>query len=326
MTRLRIGCVGLGFIGGRHLSALSAMPDVEIVAVADPVADRARTVAEKFGARNYDDGVELINNEVLEAVWLCLPPFAHGPAEQAAVDRALPFFVEKPLAHDLDTATTIAAQVDQLGLLTGVGYHWRHLDIVGAALRRLQEAPAQLITGYWLDSTPAVPWWSRRASSGGQLVEQTTHLFDLARLLVGEVHTVTAVESRLSRDSWPEADVPTASTAILQFSSGAIGSISSSCLLSRRHAVGLQVVAQDCVLELHEATLSDHRLRVVTGQGDQTEDSEQDPISLEDRAFVAALQGDTAGIRVSYGEALRTHALACAADRSAREGAAVQLT
>lgn len=244
MTRLLVGCVGLGFIGGRHLLALDAMPDVEIVAVADPVADRARAVAEKFGARSYDDGVKLINNEVLDAVWLCLPPFAHGPAEQAAVERALPFFVEKPLAQDLDTATTISEQVDQLGLLTAVGYHWRHLSIVGDALRRLQDAPPQLITGYWLDTTPAVPWWSRRNSSGGQLVEQTTHMFDLARLLVGEVHTVTAVESRLRRDSWPEADVPTASTAVLQFTSGAIGSISSGCLLSRRHAVGLQVVAQ----------------------------------------------------------------------------------
>ncbi len=249
MTRLLVGCVGLGFIGGRHLLALDAMPHVEIVAVADPVADRARAVAEKFGARSYDDGVKLINNEVLDAVWLCLPPFAHGPAEQAAVERALPFFVEKPLAHDLDTATTISEQVDQLGLLTAVGYHWRHLSIVGDALRRLQDAPPQLITGCWLDTTPAVPWWSRRNSSGGQLVEQTTHVFDLARLLVGEVHTVTAVESRLRRDSWPEADVPTASTAVLQFTSGAIGSTRAvacsavatplACRLSRRTAFSI---------------------------------------------------------------------------------------
>jgi predicted dehydrogenase len=53
--------------------------------------------------------------------------------------------------------------------------------------------------------------------------------------------------------------------------------------------------------------------------------SGQDPIAAEDREFLDVLLGRTARTRVPYEEALRTHALACAADRSAREGVPVRL-
>jgi myo-inositol 2-dehydrogenase / D-chiro-inositol 1-dehydrogenase len=53
--------------------------------------------------------------------------------------------------------------------------------------------------------------------------------------------------------------------------------------------------------------------------------SDQDPVAREDREFVDALRGQGA-VRVPYAEALRTHALVCAADRSAREGVPVRVT
>jgi uncharacterized protein YifE (UPF0438 family) len=52
--------------------------------------------------------------------------------------------------------------------------------------------------------------------------------------------------------------------------------------------------------------------------------STQDPIAREDREFVAALRGEREAVTVSYAEALRTHALAAAADRAAREGVRIR--
>ena len=54
--------------------------------------------------------------------------------------------------------------------------------------------------------------------------------------------------------------------------------------------------------------------------------SDQDPIAAEDSAFVAALLGREDDVRVPYDEALRTHALVCAVDQSARTGLAVDLS
>ena len=317
MSPLRVGCVGTGFIAGRHLAALHGFPDVTVVAVADPVRERAEQAAARCGGRAYADGLEMLAAEDLDAVWLCVPPFAHGPLEDAAVDRGLPVFVEKPLALDLPPAVRLAERVRQSGLLTAVGYHWRALTVVQQARRIVQETPAQLVTGAWLDRTPAVPWWSQRTGSGGQLVEQTTHLVDLARLLVGEVESVQALETTSPRSGWPGADVPTASAVLLRFRSGAVGTISSSCVLERRSRVGLQLTLEGRLLDVSERALSDHELRLVDADGEQVVQTDEDPIACEDRAFLDALAGRGEAL-VPYAEALRTHAVVCAADASAR--------
>lgn len=315
MSRLKIGCIGTGFIAGRHLGALAAMPEVEIVAVADPVVERADAAALGLGARAYDDGLALLAAEELDALWLCVPPFAHGPLERAALAADLPFFVEKPIGLDLAAAQEVATGVRARGLLTAVGYHWRYLDVVAQVRGVLGDVAPPLLLGEWLDATPRARWWSRRDESGGQMVEQTTHLFDLARLFGGEVVSVRAAEEMMTRELGAEADVPTASTAMLRFASGAIGSISSTCMLEGRYRVSLRLVVPDSVVELHERGLCDHELRI---DGVQVTRSDQDPVATEDRAFVDALLGRGDDVRVPYEEALRTHALVCAADCSAR--------
>lgn len=321
MTRLRVGCVGTGFIAGRHLAALSGFSDVEVVAVADPVEERAEQAAARSGGRAYDDGLAMLDAEDLDAVWLCVPPFAHGDLEDAAIDRGLPMFVEKPLALDLAAAARLAERVRERELLTAVGYHWRALTVVEQAQRIVRETPAHLVTGSWLDRTPAAAWWSRRAGSGGQLVEQTTHLVDLARVLVGEVRSVQALEVTRPRGAWPDADVPTASAVLLQFLDGAVGTISSSCVLERRSQVGLQLTLEGRLLEVSERALSDHELRLTDADGDEVVQTDEDPIAREDRAFLDALRGQ-GQVLASYEDALRTHAVVCAADASARSDAA----
>lgn len=322
---LRVGCVGTGFIAGRHLGALSSFPEVEVVAVADPIVDRAEAVAAQHGARSYADGVALVEQEELDALWVCVPPFAHGPVERAAVARGVPFFVEKPLALDLDTAEDLGRLVRDARLRTAVGYHWRYLDVVAQAAQALAGSAVQLVSGHWLDSTPAAPWWSQRGRSGGQVLEQTTHLFDLVRLLVGEVDAVSAVEVHVPRSQLPDADVPTATTTTLHFASGAVGTLSSSCVLDRRHRVGLQLVAEGVLVDLLERSLLDHELRVATRDEERVLTSKQDPVRDEDRAFVDALLGTGDDVRVPYDEALRTQALVWAADRSARERRPVEV-
>jgi len=322
----RVGCVGTGFIAGKHLAALTSFPDVAVVAVADAVPERAERVAAGIGARAYPDGLAMLATEDLDAVWLCVPPFAHGPLESAALERDLPFFVEKPLANDLCTAVRIADEVHRRSLLAGVGYHWRYLDVVARTRARCGETAPALVTGYWLDSTPPVPWWPDRSASGGQVLEQTTHIFDLARHVVGEVDAVHAQERRIKAAS-PVEDldgaVPAAATAQLRFRSGCLGTISSTRTLHARHRVGLHIFGDGFAAELSEASLTDHALLMADRDGTRLERVEEDPVEKEDRAFVDAVLGHDDDVRAPYAEALRSHALAWAADVSAREGRTV---
>jgi len=320
MTKTRIGFIGVGGIARRHLGVLEQFDDVELAGFADTDFDRAVDAASRYGARAYADHQALLDDPELDAVYICIPPFAHGEAERAVIARGLPFFVEKPLSLDLAVAEELAASVEQAGLVTAVGYHWRYIDTVEEARRRLADNPAQLISGYWLDQTPPPPWWWRMDRSGGQMVEQTTHIIDLARYLVGDVVQVFGLAGHKDRDAYPGLDVPTASTASLRFASGAIGNLASTCLLEWGHRVGLHLFAEGLALEL-----TDHDIMIDVGQGRPVLHAGSDPVWKEDRDFVDAVRGETNRIRCPYGEALKTHRVALAISQSAREGRAIDI-
>lgn len=320
MEQVRVGVVGSGWIAGRHIGNLQSFADVRIVAIADPVLERARDQAERCGANSYASIQELLDRERVDAVYVCVPPFAHGPIEETLIAHKLPFFVEKPLATDLPTAERVAARVADLGLLTAVGYHWRYLDTTERAQELLSRNPARLALGYWLDFTPPPSWWARREGSGGQMVEQTTHIFDLARLLVGDVVEVHATGSTLSRPQFPEADVLDVSLATLRFAGGAVGNMASTCLLAWPHRIGLHLFGDALALELSESNLN-----VRSAQAEDAYTAGVDPFLLEDRAFIDAVQGKANRIRASYAEALKTHRITVAAEESARSGRTVWL-
>ncbi len=96
--RTRVGFIGAGIIANRHIGNLLAFEDVHVVAVTDLQVERARVAAARCGATAYTDYAEMLARERLDAVYVCVPPFAHGAPEDAAIERGLPFFVEKPLA------------------------------------------------------------------------------------------------------------------------------------------------------------------------------------------------------------------------------------
>jgi predicted dehydrogenase len=320
MTETRIGFVGAGIIAGRHLGDLLGFEDVRVTAIADPALERAQELAQRAGAKPYDDFAQMLDEEKLDALYICVPPFAHGAPEAAAIERGLPFFVEKPLAVDWATAEKSAAGVAARDLVTAVGYHWRYLDITEQAQELLARNPARLALGYWLDGTPPPAWWSKEAQSGGQMIEQTTHIFDLARLLVGEVESVYATGSRTDRPAFPDSDVLDVSTATLQFASGAVGTMASTCVLHWPHRIGLHLFGEGLALEM-----SEFELMVDVGRGRPVTRAEGDPFVREDRAFIDAAQGKANKIRATYAEALRTHRLTTAAAQSARERREVRL-
>ncbi|MGY1812675.1 Gfo/Idh/MocA family protein [Blastococcus sp. SYSU D00820] len=313
----RIGVVGAGFIAGRHVDSLSGIDGVTVTGVADPQRERAERLAGRAGATAYDGWEQLLGAGPLDALYVCVPPDAHGGVEDAALDLGLPLFVEKPLAADLGTAERLAARIEAAGLLTAVGYHWRHLDTVDRARELLADRPARLVLGAWLDKAPNVPWWARRDRSGGQTVEQATHLFDTARVLVGEVVEGWATGSR-SPDG--PGDIQDACTAAVRFAGGAVGSFANSCLAPRGARIGLELVAPGLRLWLTE-----HRLEVTDADGERVVERGHDPIEAEDRAFVAAVRGEGDDVRASYAEALRTHRLVTAVAAAAAGGGTVQL-
>jgi len=110
MRGCRIGLVGAGNVADRHARVLSRFDDVTLVGVTDVVPDAALRLAQRYDVPVFQD-LDGLLGAAPDAVYLCVPPFAHGVAEEAVLDADIPIFVEKPIAGDLPTAARLAALV-----------------------------------------------------------------------------------------------------------------------------------------------------------------------------------------------------------------------
>ena len=274
----------------------------------------------------YSSHRTLIEEAAVDALFFFLPPFAHGEPEMLAVERGLPFFVEKPVALSLATATAIEEAVLKKSLITSVGYQWRYSMSVQAAKAELCNRTIALVHGYWLGSAAyrtSPRWWTDIALSGGQLIEQSTHIVDLMRYFGGEVRTVYCRQiNRLVT----QLNIPDAGAVILQYDSGALGTLFSGCSAPKNtFRAGLDVVASGIYLEItQDGTL------IESGEGQRnyvsSNDPAQNPYLLQDQAFVDAVHtGDASKIHSSYSDAVKTLAITLAAEESSRTGRSVEL-
>ena len=95
---IRVAFVGAGGIAGFHLSHLVKIPDTRVVGFCDVDSSRAEAKAKDHKAKAYSDPRRMLDATKPDAVYVCTPPFAHGPYELDAVARGCHLFVEKPIA------------------------------------------------------------------------------------------------------------------------------------------------------------------------------------------------------------------------------------
>lgn len=304
---MKIAMIGTGWVAQQHLRVLANEPDIGIVGHVSPTFAHATTAAQRWGGRAYINHVDLLDHEEVDATWICVIPGAHGTLEHDLIAHRIPFFVEKPLATDRRTAEQIAAQVADSGVIAGVGYHWRALDTLPEVLHVIAENPPRMVLGAWHGTTPPSPWWGRHALSGGQIVEQATHLFDLARLLVGEADVLSASASRYERPAYPDADIANVSVALLRYQSGATGIFTATCLLDRAETVHLQLVCEGLLI-----TITPRSVTYDTNALRRKVRTHKDPFVVEDRAFLQAVrERNPHHLISSYADALHTHQLCC---------------
>jgi myo-inositol 2-dehydrogenase/D-chiro-inositol 1-dehydrogenase len=319
VTAVRIGMVGAGGVAQRHARVLSALPEVQLAGVTDVVPAAAEALAQAHGAKVVPDVTALLS-EGVDAVYVCVPPFAHGPAERAVIDAGVPLFVEKPISLNKDVAVDLAARIAERKVLTAVGHHWRYLAIVDKARALLADREVRLVSGAWLDKVPPVGWWPHRDRSGGPVVEQAAHVLDLARYLVGEVTQVSAIGSGIPPAA-EGADIDGSTVATLRFAGGAIGTLAATCVLGWKERAGLEIYADGLALSVAEDGLT-------IREGDDIRTIDSDPESARiavDAAFVDAVRGAGTDIRVPYDEALRTHELALAVSTAAATGRTIDV-
>jgi len=230
MGRLKIGMIGCGGIASVHAERLKSLEEVEMIAFADVIKEKAESFSKRYGGgRTYTNWREMLNKEPLDIVYICIPPFAHSDEVIVSAEKGIHIFIEKPIALDMKLAWNMVRAVEKNNVKSQVGYCLRFGYAIDKAKQLIESGEAGkigLAVGWYWCHFLGGPWWRDKNKSGGQIVEQSTHLYDAIRYLCGELEEVYGQMNKRFWTDIPDYTVEDVSSTTFRFKSGAIGSIS----------------------------------------------------------------------------------------------------
>jgi len=230
---IKIGIIGCGQMGRKHALNCSKIEGVSVVAIADKDEHRSKTLAQEIGAFPYSTYKDVVAVEALDAVIVATPPDQHGEAALGAIKAGKSVFIEKPIALDMATARALCEAADKAGVVNAVGFHLRYAPLTQKAKaliagKQVNEVRSVTTTSYYL-KLDMPGWFLQRKHSGGPLLEQSLHMFDIARYLVGDITHIFAQGARLVRPELAEFDSEDTMVLAYRISNGALGVHLDSC-------------------------------------------------------------------------------------------------
>ena len=224
MQTVRLGLVGAGSISARHLSAIEALAEVSLVAIADP-AEGARDLAASLGVSCFTDAEVMLGEVPCDGVIVCTPTEHHLPPTLAALEAGAHGLVEKPICATVDEAGEIIACSARVGRHVLVGHQRRYypqVERARAIVRGGDLGQLVAVSGQWTLRKPDdyyAPDWRKRWQAGPVLTN-LIHDMDCLRYICGEVESVTA-EVSSAVHGWQKED---AAALVIRFENGALGS------------------------------------------------------------------------------------------------------
>lgn len=194
----KLAVLGAGRIGQVHAKAISSVASAQLVAIAEPFAEAAKAMQDKYGCAIQTIDEILVNSDI-DAVVICTPTDTHSNLIEQFCRAGKAVFCEKPVDLDVARANECMKVVKETNGKLMVGFN-RRFDPDFMALKKAVDEGAignvEMITITSRD--PGAPPAEYIKRSGGIFRDMTIHDFDIARWLLGEeVETVFASASVL---------------------------------------------------------------------------------------------------------------------------------
>ena len=195
---LGVAVVGFGWMGQVHARAWARLaqhfPQVPVrprfVAVADTDPGRRREAQDAFGFTHaVRDWADVLERDDVDVVSVCGPNFVHREIGSAVAEAGRHLWIEKPAGRSAEDTAAIAAAVHKAGVMSAVGFNYRHAPAVqvarelvaAGALGRLESVDVRMLADYYAHPDQALSWRFDPAFAGtGVLGDLVSHGFDLA--------------------------------------------------------------------------------------------------------------------------------------------------
>ena len=208
-----VGLISVGWMGKLHTRAYQALPSVypelglrpRLVHAVDTAPDRAEYAREVLGyAKASTDYHNVLSDPDVDVVSICAPTGLHREIGVAAAEAGKPFWIEKPVGRDAKEAADVAAAAGKAGVVTSIGYNYRHAPAVEHVrelvakrdLGRITNVRAVFFNGYAAEPKGALSWrFIRHLAGAGALGDLLSHVVDLVQYLLGPIGEVNALTS-----------------------------------------------------------------------------------------------------------------------------------
>ncbi|WP_248926272.1 Gfo/Idh/MocA family protein [Paenibacillus hamazuiensis] len=235
MSKIKVAVIGCGAIAQRrHIPEYEENPNVELVAFADPVLERAELYAKKHNAKAYANYEDMLKEVKADAVSVCTPNYLHAPAAIAAANAGAHVLVEKPMAATEEEALAMIEAARKNGVYLMVGHNQRLMPPHVKAKEILDSGRlGRVLTFRTSFGHPGPERWSvdgrdswffrKEEAIMGAMGDLGVHKSDLIRYFLNdEVVEVAAFVGTLDKKG---TDVDDNSTCLLRMKSGAIGTL-----------------------------------------------------------------------------------------------------
>lgn len=198
MEMVKIGVIGCGaIVQAVHLNVLAKAADAKVVALAEPDAQRlSQACARVSGAASHADWRALLDDRQIDAVLIALPTGMHAEVTQAALSAGKHVYLEKPLAGSVEEGQRVIEAWQQAKRVGMIGFNYRFNPLYAEIKRQIDAGRVGRVvcvrTVFSTRASSQPQWKKSRASGGGVLLDLGSHHFDLIRFMFGEIEQTSA--------------------------------------------------------------------------------------------------------------------------------------
>jgi UDP-N-acetyl-2-amino-2-deoxyglucuronate dehydrogenase len=341
MKKFNVGIIGYGWVAGAHIQAINASSNAQVSAVFSSRSLDSAEVSATHGSdiQCYQDLKAMLKDPNLDVISICSYPYQHREHAVAAAKAGKHIILEKPMALSWKDCVAIRDAVKKANVQSCICFECRYSSQFLTTKAIIDQGLLGEIHYGEIDYYHGIgPWygqyrWNTRKDAGGSsLLSAGCHALDALLLCMGSnVESVQSLSTGSKNKDFKAYEYDTTSVTLLKFKDGRIGKVASviDCIQPyyfHTHLVGSEGSLLDN--KLHSSKmggLDKTRWSELSMKMLDSGDVSDHPYQTQFEAFFAALKKNKPMPLTNIDDALRSHEIIFAADRSAKTGKPVKV-
>jgi predicted dehydrogenase len=213
MEKVKVGIIGVGYLGTQHARILSYLEEAELKAVADVNFRKALEIGNRHGVQYYQDYKDMIDD--IDAAVVATPTVEHYAISMDLLERGKSVLVEKPITATVEEGERLVETAARKGLILQVG----HLERFNPAV----EAVEDIITDPKFIEVQRLGSFSARSLDIDVVLDLMIHDLDIIMALIKD--EVVGIKSSGIHVLSEKIDI---ASARLEFKSGCVATLTAS--------------------------------------------------------------------------------------------------